>query len=219
MTKKTRNQKKLFLLSALLLGAAFISLQYSAYLSEGDTIAEPKSDIPADQNQGNIQNINDIYTSVLQGEFKSRIVEFETPQVPYNIPFKNIVGKNFTLDDFKGQWVVLNFWASWCPPCITEMPSLQSLQDLYGGQGVQVIGIGVDRQMDGPKLRQIMQKFNFGPVAGYYGDWPLIKQHFEVTALPTTYILSPNGQAVAKLSGHADWVSEDAKIYIESLLN
>ena len=219
MTKKRRNLKQLFLFNGLLLLIAFILIQYSVINNTEEQEATESRPSNAGEENTSLQETENIYKAVLQGSFEERLVQFDQPAIPYNISFKNIVGRQMTLDDLKGQWVVLNFWASWCPPCITEMPSLQALQDQYGGQGVQVIGIGLDRQMDGPRLRQVMQKFNFGPVAGYYGDWTEIKKHFDIDALPTTYILSPNGQAVAKLSGHADWIDTGAKLYIESLID
>lgn len=220
MAKKTGKLKQLFLFNGLLLAVAFILIQYSVV--EHDDVQESDADAPVlvtteVENNGHVE---DVYKGIIgESAFSRQMTVFDTAVEPYNIPFKNILGKDMTLDDLKGQWVVLNFWASWCPPCIKEMPSLQSLQDQYGGKGVKVIAIGLDRDMDRDKLGRVLQKFGFGPVAAYFGDWPTIKPHFEITALPTTFILSPSGQMVAMVKGHIDWVGADALAYIDGLLN
>lgn len=210
MTNKYKKLKHLFLFNALLLLVAFILIEYSVVKHE--LIAEQKADTQA------ILNDQDKFVSLSESSFDERLEMFDPPYMPHNIEFTNLLGRQMTLDDLKGQWIVLNFWASWCPPCIVEMPSLQALQDNYSGKGVRVVGIGLDRNMTTETLGQAMNKYNFGPVAAYYGDWLAIRDHFETPSLPTTYILSPSGHVVARLIGHADWMGEKATGLIEELI-
>jgi peroxiredoxin len=63
------------------------------------------------------------------------------------------------LSDWRGQVIVLNFWAAWCEPCLKEIPDLVSLQDEYGGRGLQVIGVGVDEPR---KLRNVVRSLEVG---------------------------------------------------------
>lgn len=123
-----------------------------------------------------------------------------------------------TFDDLKGQWMILNLWATWCPPCLVEMPSLQNLQNKYGGQGVKVVAISLDRKMDGKKLRTFLSRKNFGPIAAYYGDGKRAMDLFAMRGLPTTYILEPGGRAIGSIAGDIDWTGEEATAFIESLI-
>lgn len=196
--KKT-NLKRLFIFNAILLIIAFAMIQYAVVKDEP------------------IEPLN--ITPIAQGEFAKRLTIYDTPRDTPNIEFKTVFNKRMSLDDLKGQWVILNFWATWCPPCLVEMPSLQKSQDEYGGQGIEVVAVSLDRNMDGKKLRDFMAKHQFGAIAGYYGDWPTIKNQAEIKGLPTTYILSPNGQAIGVYQGDAEWFGDDARMFVESLIN
>ena len=67
-------------------------------------------------------------------------------------------------------------------------------------------------------MREFNNHFQFGAVASYYGFYPDIKSQVEIKGLPTTYILSPNGQAVAMFQGDTDWTNEDASAFVSSLI-
>jgi thiol-disulfide isomerase/thioredoxin len=216
MANNRQKLKTLFLFNGLLFLVALILIQYSVV---SNPEAAEIEDITKAEFNNNLDRLSHLYADALDDPFETRLEIFDSPITIENATFKNVLDADMSLDDLKGQWVVLNFWASWCPPCIVEMPSFQELQDIYGGKGVKVVAIGLDRGMDGQMLRDIMRRFNFGPVAAYYGEWDVMKQKFDITTLPTTYILSPNGRAVAKLKGKADWANESAKGYIEILIN
>jgi len=115
--KKKSNLKRLFIFNGLLLVVAFAALQYSVVKNEP------------------VQMLD--ISSVIQGGFAKRLTMYNTPRDIPNIQFKTVFNKDMSLDDLKGQWLILNLWATWCPPCIIEMPSLQKLQDTYEGQGVK----------------------------------------------------------------------------------
>ncbi len=197
---KKINLKRLFIFNGLLLIVAFGIIQYSVVTHS----TEIESDLSLQP--------------VIQGKFGERLTIFETPIPIDNVEFKTVFEKNMSLDDLKGQWVILNLWATWCPPCLVEMPSLQGVEDTYGRQGIKVVAISLDRNMSGKKLREFMNKHQFGPIAAYYGDWTTIKNQLKIKGLPTTYILSPNGQAIGVYSGDAEWMGEDARAFIESLM-
>ena len=193
---KKRNLKWLFIFNGLLLVIAFGMIHYSV-------------------DKTPIQQINEV-EPVIQGIFKDRFTLYDDPLLMPEIPFHNAFDRQMTLDDFKGKWVFLNLWASWCPPCIVEMPSLQQFQDLYESQGVQVVGLSLDKGFDGKKLRVVMERFQFGPVAAYYGDYPLLNEKIEIKSLPTTYVIAPDGRVIGVYVGDADWASDDAKMFVEN---
>lgn len=102
-------------------------------------------------------------------------------------------GKTFNLADHKGKVIVLNFWATWCPPCRQEIPDFNKLQKELGNQGLQIVGISLDQE--GPDVvREYMKEmpFNYpvmhddGTAQGIYGP---------VQVMPTTFIIDRSGNA------------------------
>jgi hypothetical protein len=87
-----------------------------------------------------------------------------------------------------------------------------------GGQGMQVVAVSLDRNMNGEKLRAFMNKHQFGPIAAYYDPSNQVMRSLSLAGLPTTLILTPNGKIFSKFEGDVDWVSDDAISFIASLL-
>jgi thiol-disulfide isomerase/thioredoxin len=202
---KRQNLKRLFIFHALLLVIAFVFIQYSVVTHEEEPVLITMTE-------------SDVKMPVVKGVLKERFVHYKTPELMPDFLFKTAFDKDMTFDDLKGQWVILNLWATWCPPCLVEMPSLQELQNKYGGQGVKVVAISLDRKMDGKKLRTFLSHQNFGPIAAYYGDGKAAMELFAMRGLPTTYILEPGGRAIGSISGDVDWIGEDVTTFINNLI-
>lgn len=122
---------------------------------------------------------------------------------------KNLDGKSVKLSDFKGKVVILDFWATWCPPCREEIPNFVELQSKYKDQGLVVIGISLDQ--GGPGVVSSFakaQKINYPIVMG---DEAVSTQYGDIQAIPTTFIIDPNGNIVERHEGFTDKsVFEDA---------
>jgi peroxiredoxin len=104
---------------------------------------------------------------------------------------KDINGKSVSLSDFKGKVVVLNFWATWCTPCIHEIPDFNALQAKYGSSGVQFIGVAVDDEGIS-KVKPWVQKNNVGyPIL--LSDDDIFKKYGDMSAIPTTFIIDRSG--------------------------
>ena len=110
-------------------------------------------------------------------------------------------GRKLTLSDFKGKVVLLNFWATWCAPCRTEIPHFVEMQNKYGPQGFQVIGISMD---DNAKpVREFYQQYQLNyPVA--VGDDKLAERFGGILGLPVNFILDREGRVHAKHLGATD---------------
>lgn len=107
--------------------------------------------------------------------------------------FTDSTGKKLTLSDYKGKWVLINFWATWCPPCLKEIPDLVSLYE--SRKDVVIIGIAMDYQ--NPKT---VMKFADSLSISYpivLGDRKIAAQIGPVSMLPTTYLFDPAGQPAA----------------------
>jgi thiol-disulfide isomerase/thioredoxin len=155
--------------------------------------------------------------SLAKGEMKKLVVA-SAPQPAPAIPFTDGAGKTVTLAQFKGKVTVVNFWATWCGPCVTEMPSLAKLQAAYAGAPLQVVAISVDRADDVADARKFLAQH--GSLA-FYSD-PNYALPFGVTpriaGLPTTIIYDRKGMELARLSGGADWSGRDAHAVIDAVL-
>ena len=127
-------------------------------------------------------------------------------------------GRSMRLADLKGQVLVVNFWATWCAPCVKEMPTLAQLQTAFAGQPVRVMAISLDR----PEDKALAQRFilKHGPLA-FYQD-PQYAVPFSLDprpeGVPVTVIYDRTGHERARLEGAADWNSPEAKAVLNSVL-
>lgn len=115
---------------------------------------------------------------------------------------KDINGKMVKLSDFRGKAVVLNFWATWCPPCKTEIPWFEDLQNRYGGQGLAVVGVALDdsSEADIAEFAKEM-KMNYPVLLGKEETSDL---YGGVDALPTTFYIDRSGKIITTVPGLAD---------------
>ena len=122
--------------------------------------------------------------------------------------------RKISLDQFRGQVVVLNFWATWCPPCVEELPSLMNLQDRMRERGVTVLGVSID--VDGDAYHRFLKLHNINfltvrdpeqEVAGMYGT----------TGWPETYIIDRQGVLRRKFVGPVDWNSPEVIGFLNRL--
>ncbi len=122
-------------------------------------------------------------------------------------------GRTVSVNDFGGKLLVLNFWASWCPPCVEETPSLSRFAQDYAGKGVVVLGLSVDH--DEKAYREFIQKFK--PAFLTARDLK-IHEDYGTFMYPETYIIDAKGKVLKKIAEPADWMAPGVTQYIDSLL-
>ncbi len=139
-----------------------------------------------------------------------------TPASVLDASFKDLAGQPQRLDAWQGKLLVLNFWATWCPPCVKEMPACMRLQQKYGTQGLQFVGIALD-------TREEVAKF----VADHRIDFPILAGEEDVAvymqrlgngngALPFTVVFDPSG--AVRHTHQGEWPETDAEAVIQSWL-
>ncbi|MCX2720135.1 TlpA family protein disulfide reductase [Lentiprolixibacter aurantiacus] len=125
---------------------------------------------------------------------------------------KGLKGDIIHGDELQGQVVLINFWASWCPPCVAEMPSLDKLHEEFGDR-VRFLFIARDQK---DKVVGYLEKNNFRfPV---YFESGLTPTGIYATGLPTTFVLDRAGRIVVAHTGAANWYAEDTRKLLDSLL-
>ena len=112
-------------------------------------------------------------------------------------------GRRHTLDDHRGRVVVLNFWATWCAPCVAEMPSLQLMRERLGAGSVEVLGVNYGEAPQ--RVRAFAQRMDV--------DYPILldafhfaRRDWRVTALPATWIIDRQGRLRYRAVGEVDWL-------------
>lgn len=132
----------------------------------------------------------------------------------YNWQLKDISGNQFDFNSVKGKVVVINFWATWCPPCIAEMPSMELLyQDYKDNEDFVFLFVSNE---DVSVIKKFMTKKDYSfNVYQSLSKYPL---EFDVTTIPRTFLIDRNGEIVIDKSGPADWNADSVRNTIEDLL-
>lgn len=118
--------------------------------------------------------------------------------------FVDLSGKKVKLSDYRGKWVIVNYWATWCPPCVHEIPELAAFHEAHANKDAVVLGINHE---DGDIAS--VKKF----VEGYLVGYPVLRSTERLSnktpfgalkGLPTTYMITPEGELVAARTGIVD---------------
>jgi len=124
-------------------------------------------------------------------------------------------GKPARLADLRGKVVVLNFWATWCPPCVEEMPSLNRLNQQVRPQGVIVLGVSVDED---PAAYEKFLRDNNITFPTYRDPSRKIAERYGTFMYPETYIIDRRGRIARKIIGAQRWDQPDHFAYLQTLL-
>lgn len=130
----------------------------------------------------------------------------------YNWKFTDNNGKGYNLQEYKGKVVLINFWATSCPTCVAEMPSLQKLYSDYKDKVVFVFLASDKTTKVNTYLKENDYSFNV-----YYSNYKLPKE-LSYDVIPTTFILNKSGEIVVQETGAKDWNSTKTRDLIDGLL-
>jgi len=144
----------------------------------------------------------------LAGEMRTFEPAAEPEPAP-DLAFTDAAGSSLTLDDFAGQVVLVNFWATWCAPCVEEMPSLDRLQARLGDQGLTVVTLSLDRDGAEP-VAAFFAEHDLVHLEPYFDPSGAVLRAFEVMGLPTSVLIDEAGLVIGRYAGPAEWDSPEA---------
>ena len=139
----------------------------------------------------------------------------EKPNAP-ELTLSDMAGKRITLSSLKGKTVLLNFWATWCPPCREEMPTLETLYQSFKGRSDFVL-LAVDSSEEKATVSDFLKKnpYHFPVLLDSDGA---VSYHYSISAIPTTFLIDAQGRIIAGTRGAFDWNKKEFTDGLKALL-
>jgi thiol-disulfide isomerase/thioredoxin len=127
-------------------------------------------------------------------------------------------GQPARLTDKAGRVILVNLWATWCAPCVVEMPTLAALHRSFEGRGFEVVAVSVDRADTAKKAEVELARLSGGALRFYHDPRMAVVFPMKARGFPTSVLYDGNGKEIARLAGEADWNSPEARALIEAAL-
>jgi len=124
-------------------------------------------------------------------------------------------GRTYTRSNFGGKLLVLNFWATWCTPCVQEVPSLDAFQRTLAADGVVVLGVSVDTNEN--QYKQFLKRFRVRFPTARDPEFN-IPTSYGTFQFPETYIIDRNGKVIEKVISARNWMEPDYLQHVKSML-
>lgn len=159
-------------------------------------------------------------TSVLaHGSNKFDMVDFSPPVPAPDFSIKDLAGNTQRVGAGQDpKFILLNFWATWCPPCVAEMPSLQMLQNNMKPEKFMVLGVSSDRPDHADRVKDFVDKLDLKIAIAHDGD-SAISNTYGANEFPSTYLIAPSGNILSAAKGERDWGSIRAIQYFLDVMN
>ncbi len=201
------------LISAVIGFAAVYVIVGGREASQSET-ADQQADKSVAATEGSFSAASSIKLNV--GKMTSFVFE-DKPEALPDVKFNDAAGNQLSLKSFTGKTVLLNLWATWCAPCLQEMPHLDELQARLGSGKFEVVAVSLDRG-NPAKPKKFLDDIQ-AKALRFYHD-PLAKLNFDldVIGMPTTLLIDGEGREIGRLVGPAEWHSGDAVRLIKAHL-
>lgn len=147
-----------------------------------------------------------------------KFVPAEKPASAPATAWKDRDGADRRMSDYRGKVVLVNYWATWCAPCVKEMPSLARLQGLLPASDFALLAINVD--LEGQKVAEpFLAQNDLGVLGLHLDNRGTVARAMGVTVMPTTILYDREGREVGRLAGAAEWDSDDAVALIRHVID
>jgi len=133
-----------------------------------------------------------------------------------NFTMPGLDGKTASLTDYRGKVVLLNIWATWCPPCVEEMPSMEKLHQELKDEGFEILAVSID--VSGAKTVIPFMKKHKLSFPALIDTKGVIKSLYQTTGVPESFIIDKDGIIAEKVIGPRDWATSGAIRYFRNLI-
>lgn len=180
---------------------------------------EKKFNLPAAITVGLAVVISLVIASLLWDDSSLESLKMSSTPQSYPAPdfrFPDIDGKTIRLSDYRGKIVLVNVWATWCAPCVYEMPSMEKLYKEFKGQHFEILAVSID-EVGGEAVAPFMKKYKltFPALLDPEGS---IKALYGVTGIPETFIIDAAGMVIGKIIGPRDWDTPEVFRFFRKLI-
>jgi len=151
--------------------------------------------------------------SIEQTDIKNIVIN-KIPKSYENVVFKDINNRDVNLDDFKNQLLILNFWATWCAPCIEELPSLDLLQSQKNLNNLKIIPINIGQE-NIEKSKTFFKDLNIKNLNIYHDPTVDLAKKFALRGIPTSIIINKKGQEFARVLGYLNFNDKNFITWLE----
>jgi thiol-disulfide isomerase/thioredoxin len=135
---------------------------------------------------------------------------------PTNFTFSDGLGRSLTLNDFHGTNILVNVWATWCPPCKQEMASLNHLALLFANKHLKIIPVSID--VSGvSSVRSFYERLGLNSLPTYADPSKSVMDAFKVTVIPTTILINRDGREIGRMVGPAQWDAPESVKHISAV--
>ncbi|MCG2420175.1 TlpA family protein disulfide reductase [Aequorivita sp. F47161] len=150
---------------------------------------------------------------VEQIEENSNPNKLAATKADFNLHLMNSKGERVSMEQYRGKVIFINFWATWCPPCIAEMPSINKMYNNIDRDKIEVLMVSVDQKFEKAVKYRDKNNFNFE----VYAPVAAIPAMYETNSIPTTYIINSKGELIFTHQGMADYNRQDFKDFLKEL--
>ena len=153
-------------------------------------------------------------------EIQSSVDQISVLPKPFPIeavPFKDSQGKPVDFSQYKGKVIMVNMWATWCPPCVRELPAISRFSDKIGSEEFEVLPVSID--LDGNKqVEPFLKSLGMENFTTYYDKEQSLSDVFPLDTIPATFILNRDGELIAFVRTFVDWDDDKAVTLIKGFL-
>jgi thiol-disulfide isomerase/thioredoxin len=130
------------------------------------------------------------------------------------VDFTDLVGQSVNFEQYKGKVVVVNLWATWCPPCVRELPALDRLNQTLNAQHFALLPISIDAEAV-TIVQPFLESLGLGRFNSYFDPQQQLRDVFPLDTIPATFILNEQGELVAYVRSYVDWDDSNVVTFLE----
>ncbi|MFT3968051.1 MAG: TlpA disulfide reductase family protein [Sphingobium sp.] len=153
-----------------------------------------------------------------KGDFSPKLDRTHKGADAPDVVFSDPVGKDVTLADFRGRPLLVNLWATWCPPCVAEMPMLDGIAAAYKDKGLRILTVSQDTG-EPARIAAFFTKNRLPNLAAWRDPENQLGFHYATGLLPTSILYDREGKEVLRVAGAMDWSGTEGRALIDDLVD